>query len=140
MAMIVRSTSSPQLRRSVRVLLVVLGVLLTAVGAVGIALPLLPGMPFLILAAGCFARSNDRCYRWLLGHRILGPPLEAWREARRIPRWVKPRAIGAVIIAFSLSAWLALDAAWMRALWMAAGLAVSLFIARLPTYDPPKVP
>jgi uncharacterized protein len=128
----------PHTRRSVRVFLVLLGMLFTGIGVAGIALPLLPGMPFLILAAGCFARSNDRCYRWLLEHRIMGPPLHAWREHRQIPRWVKPRAIVAVVIAFGLSSWLALDVTWMRVLWMTFGLGVCVFIARLPAYEASK--
>lgn len=122
-------------RRSVRVILIATGLLLTAVGVAGVVLPLLPGMPFLILAAACFARSSDRFYNWLLNHRIMGPPLHAWRNHRQIPRWVKPRAIVAVLVAFGLSSWLALDEAWMRLAWFALGLCVALFIARLPSYD-----
>lgn len=124
-------------RRSVRVVLVCAGVLLTAMGIAGVVLPLVPGMPFLILAAGCFARSNDRAYRWLLTHPVVGPSLYAWRTHRQIPRWVKPRAIAAVILAFSLSTWFALENPFARVAWMLLGLAVVVYIARLPAYDSP---
>lgn len=122
-------------RRSVRVLFIGAGLALTALGIAGVILPLLPGMPFLILAAACFARSSDRFYNWLLNHRIVGPSLHAWRHHRQIPRWVKPRAIAAVLLAFGLSAWLALDETWMRVAWLALGMAVAAFIARLPSYE-----
>lgn len=124
-------------RRSVRAVLIAVGLALTGLGIAGVVLPLLPGMPFLILAAACFARSSDRFYNWLLNHRLVGPPLHAWRRHRRIPRWVKPRAIAAVLLAFGLSAWLALDDPWLRAGWVAFGLAVAGFIAWIPSYEGP---
>jgi len=58
----------------------VIGILLTGVGAAGIFLPLLPGVPFLILAAACFARSSPRLEKWLLNHPLLGPGVRKWRE------------------------------------------------------------
>ena len=129
------SEVKPHRDRTLRGLLVVAGVVLTGIGMAGIVLPLLPGMPFLLLAAACFARSNERLYNWLLNHRIVGPPLHAWRNHRRIPRWVKPRAILAVVLAFGSSAWFALEHPWARAAWLLLGAAVVVLIARLPSYD-----
>lgn len=125
----------PHRDRRVRALLVVAGIALTGVGIAGIVLPLLPGMPFLILAAACFARSNERLYNWLLNHRVVGPPLHAWRHHRRIPRSVKPRAIAAVVLAFSLSTYFALEHPAARAAWLVLGAGVVVLIARLPSYD-----
>lgn len=131
---------SPHGDRRIRALLIGAGVILTGVGIAGIVLPLLPGMPFLILAAACFARSNRRLYNWLLNHRLVGPPLHAWRNHRRIPRWVKPRAVAAVILAFGLGAWFALEHPWARAAWLLFGAAVVVVIVRLPDYDASLAP
>lgn len=54
-------------------------------GVAGIFLPLLPTTPFLLLAAAMFFRSSPRAYRWLLGHRYLGPYIRSFREDRSIP-------------------------------------------------------
>ncbi|MGA0531018.1 YbaN family protein [Hansschlegelia sp. KR7-227] len=62
-----------------------LGLILTGVGIAGVILPLLPGTIFLILAAGCFARSSPRLEGWLLAHRRYGPAVAAWRRDRAIP-------------------------------------------------------
>jgi len=35
---------------------------------IGIILPLLPTVPFLLLAAFCFARSSEKIHKWLLNH------------------------------------------------------------------------
>ena len=50
------------------------GWLSLAAGFVGIFLPLLPTVPFVLLAAFCFSRGSARCERWLLpDHRHRAP-------------------------------------------------------------------
>lgn len=56
------------------------GWLSLAFGAIGAFLPLLPTVPFVILAAFCFARSSPRLEAWLLNHRHFGHHIVAWRE------------------------------------------------------------
>lgn len=56
------------------------GWLAIILGVIGILLPLLPTTPFMLLAAFCFARSSDRCHRWLLNHRIFGPLITDWQR------------------------------------------------------------
>lgn len=55
------------------------GLLLVALGFIGALVPLMPTTIFLILAAGCFARSSPRLEAWLLEHPRYGPSLRAWR-------------------------------------------------------------
>ncbi|AVV81902.1 membrane protein [Shewanella putrefaciens] len=45
-----------------------LGLTALALGLLGIVLPLLPTVPFILLAAFCFARSSERLHMWLMAH------------------------------------------------------------------------
>lgn len=70
-----------------------LGFAFVGIGAIGVVLPLVPGVVFLLLAAGCFARSSPRFERWLVTHPRLGPPVVTWRRTGAIPRHAKAAAI-----------------------------------------------
>lgn len=67
-----------------RIFLLAFGVLMVALGVVGVFLPLLPTTPFLILAALCFDRSSPKFHGWLLGHRLFGPLVLDWQKHRAI--------------------------------------------------------
>jgi uncharacterized membrane protein YbaN (DUF454 family) len=73
-------------------------------GAIGAFLPLLPTVPFMILAAFCFARSSPALEARLLDHKHFGPHIRRWREHSAISR----RGKKAALIAFAFSAVLAL--------------------------------
>ena len=54
----------PRVRSSI---LLVCGWTSLGLGVVGLAVPILPTVPFVLLAAACFVRSSERCHRWLTG-------------------------------------------------------------------------
>ena len=63
-----------------RPVLLALGYLSLTLGIVGIFLPILPTVPFLILAAYFFSKSSKKLHEWLLNHKTFGPQLRAWEE------------------------------------------------------------
>lgn len=73
----------------IRVVLVIVGVLSLAIGVIGIFLPIMPTVPFLLLAALCFANASERLHNWLLSHPIFGPPIQDWNERGAIGRNAK---------------------------------------------------
>lgn len=72
-----------------RVFWTIAGFTALALGVLGIPLPLLPTVPFLLLAAFCFARASDRLHTWLLNHRTFGPPIQDWAASGAISRQAK---------------------------------------------------
>ncbi len=78
-----------------RSLFLMAGVASVALGVVGIFLPILPTVPFLILAAFCFARSNQAWEARIMNHPIYGPPIRNWRDKGAISRRGKLAATGA---------------------------------------------
>jgi len=86
-----------------RIIWFVIGCLAVGLGVVGIVLPLLPTVPFLLLAAYSFGRSSKRLEIWLLSHPRLGPPIHDWRANGAIRRKVKWLATVSIGLTFGLS-------------------------------------
>lgn len=59
-----------------RILWMVLGFLGLSLGAAGVILPMLPTIPFLMLAAFCFGKSSRRLHRWFIGTKLYRNNLE----------------------------------------------------------------
>ena len=72
-----------------RWLLQALAGLSLALAVVGLVLPVMPTVPFLVVAAWAAARSSPRLHRWLLTHPRFGPYLRDWYEAGVVPRRAK---------------------------------------------------
>lgn len=81
-----------------RLFYLTIGIVAVILALIGAALPLLPTVPFLILAAFCFARSHPEWERKLLDHPHWGGHLRDWRERRAISRRSKITAISAMAI------------------------------------------
>jgi uncharacterized membrane protein YbaN (DUF454 family) len=75
---------------------------LLGLGIIGAFLPLMPTTIFVILAAGCFARSSKRIETWLLANKRFGPMILAWRAERAIPRRGKVMAGIGMVVGFAL--------------------------------------
>lgn len=87
----------------IRILLITTGLLSLALGAVGLFLPLIPTVPFLLLAALCFANASERLHAWLLSHHIFGPPIRDWNERGAIGRNAKWFASASIVASFILA-------------------------------------
>ncbi|MBU1253987.1 MAG: YbaN family protein [Alphaproteobacteria bacterium] len=79
-----------------RALYRVAGLLSLGLGIAGAVLPLMPTVPFLLLAVYFFARSNPAWEQRILDHPHWGPQVRDWRERRAISRSAKTLAVGAM--------------------------------------------
>ena len=103
----------------VRIVYLSLGMLSLLLGTIGVVLPLLPTVPFMLLAAFFFARSSPRLEQWLVEHPSFGHHIHAWRTRRAISRKGK----AAALVCFAASAVLGL--ALLPPLWELAPLAAA---------------
>lgn len=105
-------------------------------GVIGIFLPIVPTVPFLLLAVACFARSSERFHRWLMEHNHLGPLLHDYLKGAGIPLRAKLMAISMIWVSFPTSAFLFAEALWLKTLLIAAAVVISSYLYFLPTASP----
>lgn len=84
----------------------VLAVFFVALGMVGVVVPGLPTVPFLLVAAWAGTRGWPALEQWLLEHPRYGEPILQWREHGAVSRRAKCAAstmmlISIMIISFS---------------------------------------
>ena len=87
----------------VRWLLLALAVVCLALAIVGIFLPVLPTVPFVLLAAWAASLSSPRLSRWLDNHPLFGKPLNEWRRhgvVRRRAKWAATITMSASVMVF----------------------------------------
>ncbi|MGE5952227.1 MAG: YbaN family protein [Qipengyuania vulgaris] len=94
-----------------RLLYRVLGYIAVALGAIGAFLPIMPTVPFLLLAVYFFARSSPELEKKILDHPHWGPQVKDWRERRAISRSSKTMAIGAMAVG-AVVTWYTLGEPW----------------------------
>ena len=125
--------------RVVRGIYVALGGLCLGLGIIGGFVPLLPTTVFILLAAYFFARSSTRFYTALIRDPRFGPIVRNWEEHRCISRQSRIVAISLILLSFGLTTGFAVTALPLRLGLVALGIALVVYLARLPTCeaDPP---
>lgn len=111
-----------------RAFLFSVGVLATLLGLIGLVVPLLPTVPFILLAAWCFVKSSDRAYRLLRSQEYLDRSLTDWEQHRRIRRPTKILAIS-MITASAIFMSFRVENLYLKGSVLALLLGVSIFIA-----------
>ena len=91
------SARRAMLSRATRLTWLVVGLLALALGALGVALPLLPTTPFILVAAFAFAQSSEKLHRWLLDHNVFGPLIDNWQQYGAISRRTKVVSVATMV-------------------------------------------
>ena len=86
-----------------KMVLYILGFLFLGIGIAGYFLPGLPGTVFLILAAVCFTRSNEKMYRWVTEHRLFGSQIKQFMETGAMPKRAKIISVSCIWLFSSIS-------------------------------------
>lgn len=104
----------PAIASPLRWLWWLLAYLALALGLIGVVLPGLPTVPFVLLSAYAAARGSRRLHVWLLSHRQFGPMIRDWQDQGAVSRrakWLATTMMSACAVIMFLTA---------PAIWMAA--------------------
>lgn len=109
----------------------VLGLLSVGLGLVGLFVPVLPTVPFMLLAAWCFGKAHPAWEARLLAHPHYGPHIRAWRERGAIPVHAKWASV--TLMSVSAVAGLLLLPGWWRVVPAAIVTVVGIWIVTRPS-------
>jgi len=109
------------------------GTFFLALGLFGIAVPLLPTTPFLLLAAACYLRGSIKMHRWLLTNRVIGRYLKAYREKKGLPMRIKIVTICLLWFTIGITALVAIDNIIIQVVLFAVAIGVTLHLLTIKT-------
>ncbi len=107
------------------------GLLSLLLGLIGAFLPILPTVPFILLAAFCFARGYPPLYHWLRDRSLFASVLQDWERERAISRSAKRKALSMIALSFALALYVA-PSVWLKLLLLLIGISVATFMATRP--------
>lgn len=113
----------------------IFGVIALTLGIIGIVLPLLPTTPFVLLAAGCFAKSSPRFYQFLYNHKFFGPMIKQWQEQHCISRKNKTIALVSMFLFGAASIIFAIKILWVKILGYVLITIGCCYVLRIPTCE-----
>ncbi|KEC56154.1 YbaN family protein [Bartonella koehlerae] len=116
-----------------RICISIVGWVMIILGVIGIALPVMPTVPFLLIASWCFARSSPRFYHWLNNHRVLGPPIKRWEEKKAISTFIKVFAVVSMAGGFLSFLVMMHPALWFALLVATILLLIAIYIMTRPS-------
>lgn len=105
-----------------KMLYIALGCTSVGLGTLGAVVPVLPTVPFLLLATLCFAKSSERLHTWLTGTKLYKDNLETYLASGGMTKKTKVRIMITITLAMLLSGlmlgrvvvgWIALGCLWV---------------------------
>ena len=85
-----------------RITFVGLGCVSLALAVIGVVLPILPTVPFLALAAFCFAKSSDRLNNWLINTKFYQNNLADFKAGKGMTVKTKVRILATVTLVMAV--------------------------------------
>ncbi|MCL6495877.1 MAG: YbaN family protein [Ignavibacterium sp.] len=109
------------------------GILLVAIGVIGIFLPVLPTTIFLILASACFVKSSPKANEWLRNHKVLGMYIKNYQVKTGLSIRAKVFNIIFLWTMILLSAFLLTDKFYIKLILLAIAVGVTIHLLMIKT-------
>lgn len=114
-----------------RLLWLGLGWASVALGALGAFLPVMPTVPFLLLAVWAFSRSSPELRNQILNNPKFGPQIRAWQERGVVSNPAKAWAVLTMTFGVLLAVWLGVPLP-MIAVQMTVCIVISAYLITRP--------
>lgn len=85
-----------------KILYIIIGCISVVLGAIGAVIPFLPSIPFLLLAAFCFARSSERLNTWFTSTKLYQDNLADYTAGCGMTKKAKVRIMVTVTLLMSI--------------------------------------
>lgn len=85
-----------------RIFWIVLGCICLALGTVGIAIPILPTVPFYLATLFCFAKGSKKLHDWFIGTNLYKKNLESFVQKKSMTMKTKLKIVGTVTAVMAL--------------------------------------
>ena len=119
-----------------KIVYIVVGFIALGLGSLGVALPVLPTTPFLLVAAFCFARSSEKLNTWFRGTKLYKNNLETFVKGQGMTKKAKLRIMTTVtlimLIAFIAMRNTDIGRICLAVVWVAHVIAFTFFIKTCP--------
>ncbi|MGB9664424.1 MAG: YbaN family protein [Ignavibacteria bacterium] len=114
-------------------ILIFTGLSFVSLGLIGVFVPGLPTTIFMILAAYCFIRTNEKLYNWVVNNKIFGQKVKHFIETKTIPLRGKIHSISAMWLMVILSLLLLKNSIVIKIIVIIAVVIGTIVILSFPT-------
>jgi len=115
-----------------RIALIIVGIMSLTLGIIGIFLPILPTVPFIVLAAACFSRGSKRMHDWLVRMPFAGKVIDDYEKGHGVSRKSKATALLMLWSGMTISTIMLKPALWVALLLASVAIGSTIIIVRLP--------
>lgn len=104
------------------------GYIFLGLAIAGAFLPVIPTVPFALVAAYCFKEGSPRVYNWIISFPKFGPAVQEWEEHKVIRTKYKILAISLMSLGIGMAVYKSAASIELKAIMIFTGLCVAIFI------------
>lgn len=119
-----------------RYLWLMAGFVALGIAITGYIFPVLPGTPFMLIAAACFARSSPHLHHKLRNNSRFGKAIRDWEDHRALSTSGRKIAVPVILLSFAFSIFMLRQKLYLAGMLALLCLILLVFLYRLPA--PPE--